>query len=134
MGFGLEARDLPPVRPALYRSLYRCRAFHFQAYTEPMPRFPRDASVVATERQLSTTLGDEVIILGLDDTIYYGLSETGVRIWELIQARRTIGEILDVLVAEYEVDGHRAETDLEAVLVDLHSRGLIAISQPPLDR
>jgi hypothetical protein len=97
-------------------------------------RFPPDASVVATERQLSTTLGDEVIILGLDDTIYYGLSDTGVRIWELIQARRTVGEILDVLVAEYEVDRDRAETDLEAVLVDLHSRGLIAISQPPLDR
>ena len=131
---GWKLVTLPLVRPALSRSLYRCRASHLQAYTEPMPRFPRDASVVATERQLSTTLGDEVIILGLDDTIYYGLSDTGVRIWELIQARRTVGEILDVLVAEYEVDRHRAETDLEAVLVDLHSRGLIAISQPPLDR
>jgi hypothetical protein len=97
-------------------------------------RFPPEATVVARERQLSTTFGDEVIILGLDDSTYYGLSDTGVRIWELVQASRTVGEILDALVAEYEVDRHRAETDLEAVLADLHSRGLIAISQPPPDR
>ena len=97
-------------------------------------RFPLDASVVATERQLSTTLGDEVIILGLDDSMYYGLSATGVRIWELVQVPRTVGEILAALVADYEVDRHRAETDLEALLADLHSRGLIAITQPPLDR
>lgn len=96
--------------------------------------FPLDASVVATERQLSTTLGDEVIILGLDDSMYYGLSDTGVRVWELVQAPRTVGEILAALVAEYEVDRHRAEADLEALLADLHSRGLIAITQPPLDR
>jgi len=97
-------------------------------------RFPLDASVVATERQISAALGDEVIILGLDDSMYYGLSDTGVRVWELVQARRTVGEILAALVAEYEVDPHRAEADLEALLADLHSRGLIAIGQPPLDR
>jgi hypothetical protein len=96
-------------------------------------RFPLDASVVATERQLSTALGDEVIILGLDDSMYYGLSETGVRIWELVQTARTVREILATLVAEYEVDRPRVETDLEVLLADLHSRGLIAITQPPLD-
>ena len=96
-------------------------------------RFPLDASVVATERQLSTTFGDEVIILGLDDSIYYGLSATGVRIWELVQTPRTVREILAALVTEYEVDPPRVETDLEALLADLHSRGLIAITQLPLD-
>ena len=97
-------------------------------------RFPLDASVVATERQLSTTFGDEVIILGLDDSMYYGLSATGVRIWELVQTPRTVREIQAALAAEYEVDLPRMETDLEALLAELHSRGLIAITQPPQDR
>lgn len=116
------------------RGGYRCRASPVQAYTEPVPsRFPLDASVVATERQLSTTFGDEVIILGLDASIYYGLAATGVRIWELVQTPRTVREILAALVTEYEVDPPRVEADLEALLADLHSRGLIAITQPPLD-
>jgi hypothetical protein len=94
------------------------------------PRFPLDASVVATERQLSTTLGDEVIILGLDDSLYYGLSDTGVRVWTLVQAPLTVGEILAAIVAEYDVDRSRAEIDLQALLGDLHSRGLIAVTPP----
>lgn len=98
------------------------------------PRFPPDASVVAADRQLSTTLGEEVIILGLEDSMYYGLSDTGVRVWELIQSPRTVGELLAAILAEYEVDRDRAETDLDALLVDLHARGLIAITPPPLDR
>ena len=32
-----------------------------------------DTPVVVSRRQLSTTLGDEVVILGLDDEVYYGL-------------------------------------------------------------
>ena len=97
-------------------------------------RVPLDASVVATERQLSTTLADEVIILGLDDSMYYGLTGTGARIWELVQAPRTIEEILTAITAEFEVDRQRAETDLDALLADLQSRGLVAITRPRSDR
>lgn len=97
-------------------------------------RVPHDASVVATERQLSTTLGDEVIILGLDDSQYYGLSGTGARIWELVQTPRTVSDLLTALTAEFEVDRERAETDLAALLADMQSRGLIAITRSPRDR
>lgn len=93
-------------------------------------RFPADASVVASERQLSTALGDEVVILGLDDSMYYGLSDTGVRVWELVQTPRTVEDILRTLVAEFDVERERAEADLDALLEDLHARGLIAIDPP----
>jgi hypothetical protein len=99
----------------------------------PSP-LPLDAFVVATERQLSTTLGGEVVILGLDDSMYYGLSDTGVRVWELLQAPRTVEAILEALVTEYEVERPRAEADLHTLLADLQSRGLIAITQPAADR
>lgn len=92
-------------------------------------RVPLDASVVATERQLSTTLGDEVIILGLDDSMYYGLTATGARIWELVQTPRTIDDILSVITAEFEVDRERAEADLQPLLADLQARGLVAITR-----
>ena len=95
---------------------------------------PLDASVVATERQLSTTLGDEVVILGLDDSMYYGLTGTGVRIWQLVQSPRTVEEIVTTITAEFEVDRVRARADLDALLADLQSRGLIAITRSTADR
>lgn len=91
---------------------------------------PPHASAVATTDQLSTTLGNEVVILGLRDSVYYGLSDVGVRIWQLVQAPRTLAEITAVLAAEYEVTAETAAADLEALLADLSSRGLVAITVP----
>jgi hypothetical protein len=99
-----------------------------------MPGVPLDASVVATERQLSTTLGDEAIILGLDDSMYYGLTGAGARIWELLQTPRTIDDILTTITAEFDVDRQRANADLDALLADLQARGLIAITLSTRDR
>ena len=91
---------------------------------------PLDAAAVATTDQLSTRLGDEVVILGLRDSTYYGLDDVGARIWDLLQTRRTLGEILDVLVAEYEVARDRAAADLTALVAELQGRGLVAITLP----
>jgi hypothetical protein len=91
-----------------------------------------DASVVATGDQLSTDFGNEVVILGLRDSVYYGLEEAGARVWQLLQVRRTIAEIVDVLVAEYDVPRDRADADVRALVADLQTRGLVAIT--PADR
>lgn len=95
---------------------------------------PADAVVVASDQQLSTTLAGEVIILGLDDSIYYGLSGAGARIWELLQSPRTIGEIVQIITAEFDAERDRVAADLDALLADLESRGLIAITRSPVDR
>ena len=97
-------------------------------------RLSPDSCVVASDRQLSTTLADEVIILGLDDSMYYGLSGAGTRIWELIQTPRTIAEIVDTIATEFDATRDRVTADLEVLLADLESRGLIAITRSPADR
>ena len=97
-------------------------------------RLPPDTIVVASDRQLSTTLAEEVIILGLDDSMYYGLSGAGTRIWELLQAPRSIAEIVDTVTTEFDATRERVAADLDALLADLQSKGLIAITRPPADR
>ena len=95
---------------------------------------PLDATVVASDRQLSTTLAGQVIILGLDDSIYYGLSGAGGRIWELLQTPHTVGDIVRTITAEFDADRERVTADLAALLIDLRSRGLIAITPSGIDR
>jgi hypothetical protein len=93
-------------------------------------QYSRDASAVATTDQLSTELGDEVVILGLRDSVYYGLTNVGARVWQLVQTPRTLADIVDVLVSEYEVTPDQAEDDLQKLLEELHARGLVAITPP----
>jgi hypothetical protein len=85
----------------------------------------RATTVVASRDQASTMVGAEAIILGMTDGVYYGLDGVGARIWSLIQAPRSLGEIADVLEAEFEVERDRAWEDLCALTNDLVARGLV---------
>jgi hypothetical protein len=91
---------------------------------------PATAAVVVTADQLSTRLGEEIVILGLRDSVYYGLADVGARIWDLIQTPQTVEEILNTLVGEYEVTAADAAVGLERLLRDLETRGLVAITVP----
>lgn len=84
--------------------------------------------VVATKQQVSSDLGDDTVILNLKTGIYHGLDAVGARIWHLIQESRTITDILDTLLAEYDVEPDRCERELVALLQKLADAGLIEVS------
>lgn len=85
---------------------------------------------MASAGQLSTRLGDEIVILGLRDSVYYGLSDVGARIWDLIQTRRTLGEIVSVLVDEYDVSREEAAAGVDQLIKELETRGLVGLTLP----
>jgi len=88
---------------------------------------PFSSSVVAAEGQVFSDLGDEVAVLDLKSGTYYGLNAVGARIWSLIQEPRTVQEIHDILISEYEVEPHRCKQDLVMLLQDLAEQELIEI-------
>jgi hypothetical protein len=113
------------------RSLSRPIGGHLVRYTAAViDALPSNAAVVVTADQLSTRLGEEFVILGLRDTVYYGLSDAGARIWDLIQTPRTVEEILTTLAAEYEVTADGAAAGVHRLLRELEIRGLVAITLP----
>ena len=81
--------------------------------------------VVLSDEQVHTSLGDEAVILGLADGVYYGLDAVGARVWSLLAAPRQVTEIVDVVTAEFDVDRQRCEHDVLALLGELVERRLI---------
>lgn len=98
-----------------------------------MPTLPLERSTrfIASREQVSTTVGAEAVILGMRDGVYYGLDGTGVRIWALLQTERSLGEVSDLLAAEYEVESNQAWHDLCALTQELLVRGLVERSAAP---
>ena len=84
--------------------------------------------VVASRNQVSCPLGEESAILGLSSTIYYGLNPVGSRVWSLLQKPRSVAELRDALVSEYEVEEKRCERDLLELLEKMAAEGLIEAS------
>jgi hypothetical protein len=86
-----------------------------------------DSTVVAAKDQVSSDLGGEVAILDLKAGVYYGLDAVGARIWSLIQEPRTVNEIRNILLEEYEVEPERCERDLLVLLQRLATEGLVEV-------
>ena len=86
-------------------------------------------SIVAVSKdQVSSDLGEgEVAILNLRGGTYYGLDAVGARIWNLLQEPKTVREIRNVLVNEYDIEPERCERDLHALLRRLVDEGLAEV-------
>jgi hypothetical protein len=96
----------------------------------PIPRHYRG---ILTPEQLASDLGGEVVILDLKSSQYYGLEGVGARIWDLIAAGSTVGEIEEQLLLEFDVDRERCADDLDGLLRGLVDRGLIELTDAPAD-
>ena len=83
--------------------------------------------VSAIPDQVSCDLSGEAAVLSLRSGIYYGLNPVGARIWTLVQKPVIVTEILQTIVAEYEVDASVCEADLMQVLGDLATHGLLEV-------
>jgi len=90
-----------------------------------IPQISRSSVVVACEGNISCDLAGEAAVLDFKSGMYYGLDEVGARIWKLIAEPRTVGEICDIILAEYDVEPDVCERDVIALLGELAANGLV---------
>ena len=83
--------------------------------------------VVATSEQVSCPLGEESAILNLKNSMYYGMNPVGTRIWTLLKEPRSVEQLRDTLLNEYDVDAALCERDLLDLLGKMKSEGLIEV-------
>ena len=83
--------------------------------------------VVAASEQVSCPLGEESAILNLKNSMYYGMNPVGTRIWTLLKEPRSVEQLRDTLLNEYDVDAALCERDLLDLLGKMKSEGLIKV-------
>jgi hypothetical protein len=72
----------------------------------------------------------EAVIIALDqqteDTEKINfLNETGTRIWELMDGRNSVSEIIEHICLEYEIEREEAEKEVMSFIKELKRKGLI---------
>ena len=77
-------------------------------------------------RTASRVFSGEAVIISPAENVIRMLNPTGSRIWELADGSRTVDEIVEILVAEYDVDAARAQQKALDLLSELDDKGLIA--------
>jgi hypothetical protein len=87
-----------------------------------------DATVTIPEDVVFRELDGEAVILNLASGTYFGLDAVGTRMWQLLDAHRTLRRTLEALEEEFEAPHERLVTDLTEFVGQLHAKGLLAVA------
>ena len=74
---------------------------------------------------LSRQMNGGAVLVDLDSNRIFELSETGARVWALLSEGLDRAQILERLVAEYDVPRDRAATELNELLSQLAGARLL---------
>jgi hypothetical protein len=85
------------------------------------------STIVVTKDQVSADLSGEAAILNLKTSTYFGLNTVGASIWKLVREPKTVSQIRDAILQEYDVEPDRCEHDIMELLQELSKHGLIEI-------
>lgn len=74
---------------------------------------------------LARNLSGEMVMLDLQSGTYFGLDSAGCRIWELLNEGKTLAEVCDAMMDEFDVPRDDIERDVVKLADELVARGLI---------
>lgn len=85
--------------------------------------------VTVSKNYVYCKVEDELVLLGMDDGVYYGLNPVGAFIWEKINEPITINELREAILEEYDVGKDECEGDLFDLLEELADKGMIDVKK-----
>ena len=73
---------------------------------------------------------DEAVMLSIQAGRYYSVNAVGRRVWELLEAPKTVTELRVSICAEFEVDDETCEADIVKFLGEMIDNGLVHATEP----
>ena len=112
-------------------SRYFVRSYTPGRYNSHAMHIQPDQKVQISPEVLFQEVAGEIVLLDLESENYFGLDAVGARIWSLLQTGSKVGEVVDVLLQEFDVDRDTLETDVADLVERLAEAGLIRLCDEP---
>lgn len=86
-----------------------------------------DDSVRVQEGVIYEKVENELVLLHLESSLYFGLNPVGSRMWELLVESGDPRLVLDRIQNEYDVSADVASRDLKNLLNELAEKNLVSV-------
>jgi len=96
-------------------------------------RIGRETVVTRSEEPVAVEADRTVVMMSVEQGMYFGLEGVGGRIWALLQQPRSVGQLCDQLGEEFGVDEQTCHREVVSFLRDLHRARLVQLHDPPAD-
>jgi hypothetical protein len=81
--------------------------------------------VKRSSQQVACNLNDEVALLHLESALYFGLQGVAAHIWSGLEEPRSVGDICDDIMRDFDVSPEQCRQDVFKFLASLQEAGLI---------
>ena len=71
----------------------------------------------------------EMVLLDMNSENYFGLDAVGTDIWQAMQEKETLKEVLETLLQQYEVEEDVLKSDLLNFVEKLQESGLVEVEK-----
>ncbi len=80
-----------------------------------------------SDAAMARRVGDEIVILDVNSGQYFGLNEVGAFIWDQLESDTARETLITAVTDAYDVGTDQAAADIDALVADLDTRGLIEL-------
>lgn len=94
----------------------------------PLPPMASNALLKRRDAIVSSEAGPRTFMMDAGTGRQFALEGVGARIWALLEFPRTVRDLLERLVGEFEVDAEACETELRPFLEALVNDGLLEVA------
>ena len=75
----------------------------------------------------ASQIDDEVVMMNIQSGKYYGIDTIGSRIWDLINEKIQVQQVIDQLLEEYDVSEEQCKNDVLEFLDELNGNKLVEV-------
>jgi hypothetical protein len=79
------------------------------------------------EKIIWKTVQEEAVLLDSRNGRYFGLNPVGCSFWQNVDGKRALGEIINLLIEEYNIDRNTLVSDIEELVQVLKNKELLFI-------
>lgn len=78
-------------------------------------------------KYLYSEIDSEAVILDVNSGTYFGLNEVSKSVWQILQTPSSSKQVIEKILAEYEVSEEEATRDVEGLLKEMLGSGLVEV-------
>jgi hypothetical protein len=86
-----------------------------------------DTVVTQVASLMSNKIDDEIVMMSVENDMYYGMDIVGSRVWELLAHPQSVANVCEALMAEFDVDQETCHREVLAFVEKLYEYQVIQI-------
>ena len=88
-----------------------------------------DTYIKRNNEVFASEIDDEVVMMNIQSGKYFGMDAIGSRIWQLVEEKIQVKEIIAQLLEEYDVTEEQCHSDVLEFLNELYEQNLVQVTE-----